>query len=90
MAYREHKHEPRGAHNDRGSGPDFTITYHGTVSTLDLFTDAARQWVDDNLDIEPWQWLSAAGAAGKCRVAIDPRSMDAVRNALAEAGFTEG
>jgi hypothetical protein len=66
------------------AGPDFRVTYHGTVSTLDLFTDAARAWVEDNVAFEPWQWL------GKWRVAADPRCMDMARDALLEAGFAEG
>lgn len=63
--------------------PDFCITYHGSVATLDLLSDAARRWVEDNLEIEPWQRL------GKHRIAVEPRSMETIGIALMEAGFIE-
>jgi hypothetical protein len=75
--------EQERANSNNAAGPEFRIAYHGTVSTLDLLTDAARQWAVDNLEIEPWQWL------GKYRLAIEPRSMESIGTALVEAGFAE-
>ncbi len=74
----------RDAARNAASGPDFCVTYHGVISTLDLFTGAARAWVEDNVAFEPWQWL------GECRLAIDPRSMESICVAMLDAGFTEG
>jgi hypothetical protein len=62
---------------------DFQITYHGTVSTLDVLTEPAREWVENNVEAEPWQWF------GERRLAIDPRSMETISTALLEAGFSE-
>lgn len=63
--------------------PDFRLTYHGTIATLDVLTAAARQWLAENIDIEPWQWL------GKRRIGIDPSIAQEVREALTEAGFID-
>jgi hypothetical protein len=65
------------------SRPDFCITYHGTVATLDVLSGAAREWVEENVQTEPWQWL------GRSRVGIDPGYAEELRAALAEAGFSD-
>ena len=62
---------------------DFRITYHGTVATLDVLSETARQWLAENLELEPWQWL------GKRRIGIDPSIAEDVREALTEAGFAD-
>jgi hypothetical protein len=71
------------ANDNDAPGPDFRITYHGAVTTLDLLTDSARQWVAGNLAVEEWQWL------GKCSLGIDPSIAEDVREALTEAGFND-
>jgi hypothetical protein len=71
------------ANDNNAARPDFRITYYGAVTTLDLFTEAARQWAGENIEIEPWQWL------GKCRLGIDPSIAEEVREALTEAGFND-
>ena len=38
--------------------PDFDVTFHGSVVSFAPLTPAARTWVDDNVQLEPWQWLS--------------------------------
>ena len=68
------------AGGSQASGPDFRITYHGTVSTLDLFTGAAGHWVEDNVEIEPWQWLGGA-------LCVDIRCACDLINELAAQGF---
>jgi hypothetical protein len=65
------------------ASPDFLIIYHGTVATLDLLSNAARDRVEDNVQTEPWQWL------GRSRVGIDPGHAEELRAALAEAGFSD-
>jgi hypothetical protein len=36
---------------------NFLVTDEGTVVLITPVSDRARQWVDENLSIEPWQWL---------------------------------
>ena len=45
---------------------DITMENHGSVVLLIPETPAGREWLDANLDTEPWQWLG--GALG-----VDPR-----------------
>ena len=73
----------RVANDNSAPRPDFRVTYHGTVATLDLLTAAARQWLSENLELEPWQWL------GKRRIGLDPSIAEEVREALTEAGFND-
>jgi hypothetical protein len=63
---------------------DFIITYHGTVATLDLLNDGCLSWVEENVASEPWQRL------GKHVVCIEPALAEELREALTEAGFTDG
>jgi hypothetical protein len=65
------------------SKPDFLITFHGTIATLDLLSNPAGEWVNENLQTEHWQWL------GKSCIGIDPRSAEVLRQALAEAGLAD-
>ena len=62
---------------------DFIITYHGIAATLDVLGDACLAWVEENVEIEPWQWL------GKRRIGIDPSFAEELREALTEAGFVD-
>ena len=39
---------------------DFQISDHGTVITIRPLSEAARQWLDENVVAEPWQWLDGA------------------------------
>jgi hypothetical protein len=61
----------------------FTITYHGTVATVDALSDACLSWIEENVEVEPWQRL------GVRRIAIDPRVVEELRHALREAGFVD-
>ena len=36
---------------------DFTFIDQGTIMLVIPDTQAAREWVDKNLALEPWQWL---------------------------------
>jgi hypothetical protein len=58
---------------------DFIITYHGTVATADVVSDACLNWIEDNVEIGAWQWL------GVRRVAIDPSFSEELREALTGA-----
>lgn len=61
---------------------DFHITYHGSVATLDILSEGVREWIEENVAYEPWQWL------GRRSLAIEPRMIETIHTALAEAGFT--
>ena len=65
------------------SSADFCIRYHGTVATLDLLSSSAREWVEENLATEHWQWL------GHSCIGVDPRSAEQLRHALIESGFSD-
>ena len=69
---------------ETASAGDFVITYHGIVVTIDVLTDACFSWMEENVEIEPWQRLS------KRRVGIDPSVAEELREALVAAGFSDG
>ena len=39
---------------------DFSISDHGTVISIRPRNEAARQWLDENVTSEPWQWVQGA------------------------------
>lgn len=43
--------------------PDVVVTGRGgTVVMFQPITDEAREWVDENVGLEPWQWMGPAFA----------------------------
>src|SRR5207248_667763 len=58
---------------------DFRVTYHGTITTITPLSDACREWVEENVEIEPWQRFGNA-------IAVEPRYVEQ----LAEAMIGEG
>ena len=59
---------------------DLLIADHGTIITIRPLSEAARQWLDDNVVAEPWQWLGGA-------LCVDPRCARDLANEIADAGF---
>jgi len=59
--------------------PDFRVTYHGTITTITQLSDACRDWLEDNVAIEPWQRFGDS-------IAVEPRYVEQ----LAEAMIGEG
>jgi len=59
---------------------DFRVTYHGTITTITPLTDACREWVEENVDIEPWQRFGNS-------FAVEPRYVEYLVPAMIEAGF---
>lgn len=51
---------------------------HGSIVMLHPDTDAERQWLEDHVAYESWQWLGGA-------LACDPRYVDAVLAGLDDA-----
>ena len=39
---------------------DFSISDHGTVISIRPLNELARQWLDENVVSEPWQWVQGA------------------------------
>lgn len=42
---------------------DVQIEDHGTICLVTPITVAAKQWVDENVAVESWQWLGQSFAA---------------------------
>jgi hypothetical protein len=40
--------------------PDFLIADHGSICMVAPVSDAAHEWLDENVASEPWQWLGGA------------------------------
>jgi hypothetical protein len=43
---------------------DFLIADHGSIVTIAPISDAAKEWLDENVVSEPWQWLGGALCVG--------------------------
>jgi hypothetical protein len=70
-------HQPDHARTPRA---DFRVTYHGTVTTITPLTDACREWVEENVEIEPWQRFGNA-------IAVEPRYVEQLAEVMMEEGL---
>jgi hypothetical protein len=61
--------------------PDVTIANHGTVALLTPITAAAREWVEEHVQIESWQRLAGS-------IACEPRCLEDLIAGLQAEGFT--
>jgi len=69
---------------DHAHRADFRVTYHGTITTITPLTDACREWLEENVEIEPWQRFGT-------RIAIEPRYVEQLAETMIEEGLvTEG
>ena len=59
---------------------DFRTADHGSVILIWPVSDAAHQWVEENVIAEPWQWFG--GALG-----VDHRFARDLIDGIAAAGF---
>jgi hypothetical protein len=50
--------------------PDVEFTNHGSIVSIRPLTDIGRDWIDENVAGEGWQWLGGALCA-EPRYAID-------------------
>ena len=39
---------------------DFSISDQGSILLIRPLNEAARQWLDENVVSEPWQWIEGA------------------------------
>ena len=59
---------------------DFQIADHGTVISIRPLNDAARQWLDETVVSEPWQWVQGA-------LCVEARFARDLLKEIEEAGF---
>ena len=45
-------------------GPDIIIRDEGSIFMVRPVSDAGKQWIDDNVPTEPWQWVEEAFSVG--------------------------
>jgi hypothetical protein len=64
---------------------NFMVSDEGTVVFITPISETARQWVDENLSLEPWQWLGEG-------FGIEHRYADEIIQAMAEelGGICQG
>jgi len=61
-------------------GQDFKVTYHGSVSRLVPLTDLAKEWVEEHLQLEDWQWMGPA-------IVIDTRYIGDIIDGIIDDGL---
>ena len=61
--------------------PDFAVDNHGSIVTITPLTDAARDWLDEHVQAESWQWLGVS-------LAVDRRYSGDLVDGIANAGLT--
>lgn len=64
---------------------NFTVSDEGTVVFITPVSEAALQWLDENLALEPWQWLGQG-------FGIEHRYADEILQAISEelGGICQG
>ena len=59
---------------------DFQITDQGSIFLIRPLNEAARQWLDENVVAEPWQWVQGA-------LCVDARFARELVAEITDAGF---
>jgi hypothetical protein len=59
---------------------DFTIRDEGSVFMFTPLTGICRQWIEEHIQPEGWQWLGNS-------FAVEHRYAQSIRAALLDAGF---
>ena len=59
---------------------DFIIKNEGTIIVFSAQTDKAKQWLDENVHTEPWQWMGD-------RLCVDHRPARDLFYILRDSGF---
>jgi hypothetical protein len=60
---------------------DVIVENHGSVCMVTPISPAAREWVDDNVQLEGWQWLGES-------FACEPRYLPSLIVGMHENGLT--
>lgn len=63
---------------------DVIVSNEGSLFTFTLKTSAARAWVEENVQLEGWQWL------GTRTFAVDHRYADQLAAGMQDAGLEVG
>src|SRR5256885_10344088 len=58
----------------------FRVPYHGTITTITPLSDACREWLEDNVAVEPWQRFGTS-------IAIEPRYVEQLAEVMIEKGL---
>lgn len=59
---------------------DVRFENHGTIGIIQPLTNAGRDWIDENVETESWQWIAGG-------LACEPRMMDDIAQGMADAGL---
>ena len=59
---------------------DVQIENEGSIFMFHVLTDTAREWVDENVGLESWQWLGRA-------FAVEHRFAEDLAGGMQEAGL---
>ena len=60
---------------------DVLVENHGSIALLTPVTPDARQWIDEHVQLEGWQWLD-------CSFACEPRCVDQLIEGMRDYGLT--
>jgi hypothetical protein len=60
---------------------DFSLSDHGSVALVTPLSPSAREWVDENVSLESWQWVGGS-------FACDPRYVDDLVAGITGDGLT--
>ena len=61
---------------------DVLVEFDGSVARFELKTQEAKNWVNENVELEGWQWL------GKESFAVDHRFTDPLITGMEESGLS--
>ncbi len=59
---------------------DVLIENYGSVALFTPMTPDAHQWIEEHVEIEPWQWTG-------CSIACEPRCLDQFIEGMQESGL---
>ncbi len=59
---------------------DVLVANHGTVALFTPMTPDAHRWVEENVEVEPWQRLGSS-------IACDPRCLEQLVEGMREDGL---
>jgi len=62
---------------------DILIENHGSVALFTPMTPDTRRWVEEHVEIEPWQQIG-------CSIACEPRCLDQLIEEMQEEGLVVG
>lgn len=73
---RDHEGEPTKGETQ----PDVSVANHGTLFTFTPLTERAKEWMEENVQSEPWQWLGNS-------LTVEHRYAGELANGMVEHGL---